>query len=185
MESAVVTFEDVIAWDAGLVWDASWQASGRSSDVVESLRDLWSSRDDDAAAAAYWGIDNVVVVQGTVYPAAGVVVEVLQRMIVHGTDLVRRWALELVLQVLDGWALPGSDGAAEAILRSRTAVLRSLDAVYSLLVSREAEVRALAVEIVSRVEPDPALLQARLTWAANREQNEAVRSTIAQHLGSS
>jgi hypothetical protein len=177
-----MSFDDILAWDQNVTWPPEWVAVGDAQTVVNSLRSLWYASNDEEATVAYWGVDNVVVVQGTVYPAAGVVSEVLVRMVAHGSSCTRRWALELLLQLCDGWPLPNSAPAAASMSRCSAALSGSIEVMYSLLTSHDSGVRLLAAEVVKRVDQQPERLKQRVGWVRDREADVALRAELARVL---
>ncbi len=170
-----MTFEEVLAWDAATDWSSAEVAPGAESDLLAALQGLWCARSEEEAVAAYWCLDNVVVVQGSVYGGAVLVVGPAVRMAVLGSVWTRRWALELVLQVVAGWSVGAAVGDRSLVEQSRAQVRCSIDLVYVLLSDPISDVRELAAEVLACCEVDPQRFDERLAWAAGCEAVEVTR----------
>ncbi|OII68931.1 hypothetical protein [Streptomyces sp. CC77] len=142
---------------AGVDWTAQHSLADRPRDVPASLRQLIAARTEDEAAA-YWGLDNSVVVQGALYGAALPVVPVLPAALLDDLSAdARDHVLELLYQIVAGEA--GEDEAARGSGalgdRCRAAAREGLWLVYRELGTRR---RDLAEAILDRVEEDRARL---------------------------
>jgi len=171
---------DPLLWDATLPWDDLATATGNARDVPAAIRDLWQATSDEEAQAAYWRLDNVVVVQGSVFHVAPHLVEVLVRIAIAGGFLQRRWSLELLLQLAGGWTDPseqarlGRDLAAECRLGLR----RSVEALYLLATDEDHDVRELAVEIIANVEDLEDVFERRVSWIVSQTADADHRSFV-------
>lgn len=155
-----------LLWDKSLAWSSFATATGLASDVPEALTALWRATSDSEAQVAYWRLDNVVVVQGSVYEAARHVIDACVRIAVLGGTLQRRWGMELLLQIAGGWTDPGELERLDADVASecRQRLRRSLEAIYGLLADEDANVRELAAEVIAQVEDRRETFDDRLRW---------------------
>ena len=131
-------------------WTALRASSGRTAaSIPDALRSLAAAGDDREAEESYWRIDNVVVVQGSVFEAAEYILgPALLLLSYASSDVVRRWVLELLIQVSTGWVddterALGNTGLDQ---RCRARVCEGIAQVYSLLDATSWEVRDRAVD---------------------------------------
>lgn len=90
-----------------------WQglrSAGISSDVPQALIDLTTSQTREEAESAYWKLDNVVVRQGSLFPAAIPATAVLLEAIQRCVPEVRVTILELLVQIVSGETDPDEVG---------------------------------------------------------------------------
>ncbi len=75
-------------------WASLRSDSGSAVGVPQALWDLFSASSEDAAEAAYWRIDNEVIVQGQLHEAAVPTLEILFLCMAVSVPLVpcgERW----------------------------------------------------------------------------------------------
>lgn len=139
-----------------------------SDGVPDALRRLLAAVDEDEAMAAYWELENVVVVQGQLYSAALPTVSVLLAALLGELSAdARDLVLELLQQIVTGEA-----GADEAALdptglgeRCREAARTGLWLVYRELGTRR---RGTAEAILEHIESDRRRLAAQLAGVRGR-----------------
>ncbi|WP_437951431.1 hypothetical protein WME98_11795 [Sorangium sp. So ce296] len=78
------------------------RAEGSASQIPHAIRELQAAATEPEALAAYWKIDNTIVVQGQVYQAALAAVPCLLGVLLRCTDAARRHVLELLVQIGSG-----------------------------------------------------------------------------------
>ncbi|GIH73044.1 hypothetical protein [Sphaerimonospora thailandensis] len=84
-------------------WGSLRAMGGEADRVPESILTLLSSETEDDAWAAYWELENCVVVQGQLFEASQYVVPVLLAALVGEISQVARKAvLELLFQLVSG-----------------------------------------------------------------------------------
>ncbi|WP_440101737.1 hypothetical protein [Streptosporangium sp. H16] len=84
-------------------WKSLRVMGGKATRVPESLLALISSETEDDAWAAYWELENHVVVQGQLFEASQHVVPVLLAALVGEIpQIARKFILELLLQLVSG-----------------------------------------------------------------------------------
>lgn len=172
-----------LLWDATLPWSDLSTATGDARDVPAAIRDLSLASSDAEAQAAYWRLDNVVAVQGSVFEAAPFVVEALLRVALRGGSLQRRWSLELLLQLAGGWTETGEEARLGRDLAAdcRQRLRRGIEALYLLAADDDRDVRELAVEIVRNVEDRQDVFELRLEWMIGQPVDPEERSFL-EHL---
>ncbi|SER88014.1 hypothetical protein SAMN04487983_102444 [Streptomyces sp. yr375] len=140
-----------------------YRASGdRSGAVADALRKLVDATTEDDAFGAYWGLENVVVVQGQLYSAAVPTVQVLLAALLDDLSPdARDLVLELLQQIVMGEADADEAALGDADLgdRCRTAARNGLWLVYRELGTRRRET---AEAVLDRIETDRPRLNAYL-----------------------
>ena len=170
MELVETTMElTVVLWDQELDWARLRCTHGDARTVPAALDALVRSEDQEQAQNAYWRLDNVVVVQGSVFEAGPAVVEPLIRALVIAGPHGRRMALELLLQLVGGWTDPsetdrlGRDLAAEC--RERASA--GLEVFYAIAAGVDRVCRELACEIARAAETRDGEFSRRIRWLAS------------------
>jgi hypothetical protein len=156
-----------LLWDLDRIdWQHTWTAMGSGVALPDVLRDLSSVDSVDSGWEIYWQLDNVVVVQNTLYPAAEQVVPFAVRLAASGDDLPSMFALELLIQIAAGESDPASLLDSDRGLgdRCRSLIRGSIELLYGLVASPNPEIRARALHVVDLVEVD----RERLRWAVDQ-----------------
>ncbi|WP_330242598.1 hypothetical protein [Streptomyces sp. NBC_00525] len=147
---------------ARTVWTDHRTMGDRSREVPGALRRLLAASDEDEAMAAYWDLENVVVVQGQLHSAALPTVPVLLAgLLGELSPDARDLVLELLRQIVTGE--PDKDeralGNTDLGDRCREAARTGLWLVYRELITRR---RDTAEAILDRIEEDRARIAAYL-----------------------
>ncbi|PZT71609.1 MULTISPECIES: hypothetical protein [unclassified Streptomyces] len=147
---------------ARTVWTDYRTMGDRSHEVPGALRRLLAASDEDEAMAAYWDLENVVVVQGQLHSAALPAVPVLLAgLLGELSPDARDLVLELLRQIVTGE--PDEDeralGNTDLGDRCRAAARTGLWLVYRELTTRR---RDTAEAILARIEEDRARVAAYL-----------------------
>ncbi|MEU9335747.1 hypothetical protein AB0D49_21615 [Streptomyces sp. NPDC048290] len=145
-----------------VAWQQYRTAGDRSAQVPDALRALAAAVTEDDAFGAYWGLENVVVIQGQLYSAAVPTVSVLLAALLDELSPdARDLVLELLQQIVRGEAEKEEAALGDADLgdRCRAAAREGLWLVYRELGTRRRET---AEAILERIEPDRARLTAYL-----------------------
>jgi hypothetical protein len=95
------------------------RAAGNASGLPDAFRALASAPDAQAADAAYWRIDNTVLVQGSLHESAEAAASVGVVALVHATPPGRARLLELLGQIAAGEAAPSEPAAGNTGLAAR------------------------------------------------------------------
>ncbi|MFC5173696.1 hypothetical protein ACFPRK_24310 [Streptomyces mutomycini] len=147
---------------ARIRWEEFRTLGNRSGAVPGALRRLLAAADEDDALAAYWDLENVVVVQGQLHSAALPTVSVLLAGLLGELSADAR---DLVLELLQQIVMGESDED-EAVLgstdlgdRCREAARTGLWVVYRELGTRRGET---AQAILERIESEKPRLAAHL-----------------------
>jgi hypothetical protein len=107
-----MTLEDVLARHN---WAELATATGSAERVPEAIRELSRAATADEADRGYWSIDNVVVVQGTLTPAAEATADALIAALDECTAVARPEILELLVQLASGQGEPRPERAARIV----------------------------------------------------------------------
>jgi hypothetical protein len=84
-------------------WHELRAASGSAAEIRASLAELLTAGSPDGVEAAYWQLENHVVVQGQLFGVAPCVVSVLLAALLEDSPpFVRIGVLELLFQILSG-----------------------------------------------------------------------------------
>ncbi len=177
---------DALLWDRDLQWPnfGSARSAATVPDAVDALANATSEAE---AEAAYWRLDNVVVLQGSVYEAAIAVLDSIVRLLVAGPEVARRWCLELLLQIAAGWTEPAeAERTARDLAGEAQQTLRALVPVLLAFTSNpNRHIRELSFEIVARIAPEVAAGQLR--WAAeaahDADEQRFYRSVLEGEIG--
>jgi hypothetical protein len=104
---------------ARIEWSSLRELTGTAEKIPAALLDLLSAPTESAANAAYWRLENHVVVQGQLFQAAEAVVSVLLAGLSQSrAQHIRSSVLELLFQILAGHPdeseMASNDGLGEA-----------------------------------------------------------------------
>lgn len=159
-----------LLWDDEIDWSQVRCALGGSEGVPVALASLAAAASEKEATEAYWKLDNVVVVQGSVFEAGPLVVEPLIRMVASSVGPVRRWSLELLLQMLGGWTEPAELEriGRDLVQECRARAMAGLEVFYAITAGEDKDCRELACEIARSVETRPGEFARRMRWLASR-----------------
>lgn len=80
------------------------------SDAVIAMRLLPTCDTEECAKKYYWMLDNNVVLQGTLYPAAFVLLPEIMQSTVTANVIARKYLLDLVLEIVSGGANMAKSG---------------------------------------------------------------------------
>ncbi len=170
-----------LLWDLDRVdWAQAWTATGSGESIPQVLRTLSVVDAMDAGWEVYWQLDNVVVVQNTLYPAAEYVVPFLLRLAAFGDQLPRLFAIELLIQIAAGEGDPSASLEADRTLgdRCRNGIRRGIECFYALVRSQDPEVRVRALYLIDLVEVDRDRLVWTLDSVASTERDHRARGVI-------
>lgn len=143
-------------------WETFRTLGNRFGGVPGALRRLFAAADEDEAMAAYWDLENVVVVQGQLHSAALPTVSVLLAGLL---DELSADARDLALELLQHIVMGESDEDEKALGntdlgdRCRAAARTGLWLVYRELGTRRRET---AEAILERIEDEKPRLTAYL-----------------------
>ena len=108
-----------------MIWECErykWtelRAMGTASNIPEAVERLRASKSEQDAEQAYWTIDNVVVVQGSLYEAALSAAACLVIALMHASPVGRPRILELLVQIGAGNPDPIEVGAGNQMLKQK------------------------------------------------------------------
>ncbi|MBM7442417.1 hypothetical protein [Streptomyces sp. HB132] len=147
---------------ARIRWEDFRTLGDRSGGVPGALRRLLAAADEDDALAAYWDLENVVVVQGQLHSAALPTVSVLLAGLLGELSAdARDMVLELLRQIVMGESDEGEVALGDPGLgdRCREEARTGLWLVYRELGTRRRET---AESILERIESEKPRLTAHL-----------------------
>lgn len=142
---------DALLWDRDLRW-ADFGAASDAAGVPAALDALTASTSETDAEMAYWRLDNVVVLQGSVYEAAVEILPSIVRVLVVGPEVARRWCLELLLQIAVGWTDPVEAARTSRDLaeEARAALRPLVSTLLAFTNHADRHVRETSFELVAR-----------------------------------
>jgi hypothetical protein len=135
-------------------WHNLRGANGSASSVPRALRNMIYAIREQSAEAAYWQLENHVVVQGGLFDSAVHIVPVLCAALSYElSDFARGWTLELLFQIVNGTTSTEEyqRGLRDLEVKCREAALPCLWLLYHQVLIGHS---SLAREIVRRVDPD-------------------------------
>lgn len=141
-------------WLRSIRWASFVTASGPAESVEVALRDLFAAESEEDAEAAYWRLDNEVVVQGRMYPLVVCLVPLLGLVLAlrQGSAVARRHVVELLAEFALGCGHEDLDEP-DLVVAGVEAEMRRLGVILSsLLWDADVRVRRAALEIL-RVTP--------------------------------
>jgi hypothetical protein len=141
-------------------------AKGSSARVPDALVELASASTEEQADAAYWRIDNVVVVQGTLYEAAVPTTACLVALLPKCNNVVRERVLELLVQLGSGESAPNVD--VDVAAECRREILLGYCEYAHLLESGEDRERVHAVDLMGLCATADPTLGGRVKWYFRR-----------------
>jgi hypothetical protein len=167
---------DAVDWNA-------LRAMASAAAVPDAVRALVAAGSEHDADAAYWRLDNNVVVQGQLFESALPLVPVLLAALAGPVAEPARVRLaDLLVEIASGTPDEsererGNGGLGRAC---RAAVAEGLWLVYSLLQSDDARLRERAVQVVYAAEPDREKLARVLDDVAASDADARVRNVAAE-----
>lgn len=149
---------------------------GSASGVPSALADLQAATSPMAANDAYWGIDNVVVVQGSLYEAAVPAAACAVLALYQSTPVARPFVLELLGQLGMGTADPSEVAAGNAHLQKQCIqqLSRGVAMYFALLRSGTEDERSSCVDLLGLCGTEDASLREQVLWHFERLLQEPV-----------
>jgi hypothetical protein len=146
-------------------WQSLGAASGDASRVPDALRQLLRASNADEASAAYWLLDNEVVVQGRMYTSVAPLISIIGLAVFHaGANAVARHRLvELLTEFALGHAHEDVRDPVGCEGSVRYELGRLAGSLFALLDDPDPRIRRDAIEILRTVEGE----SARLMQVAN------------------
>ncbi|MCP2303524.1 hypothetical protein LV79_003229 [Actinokineospora globicatena] len=166
---------------AAVDWSGLRTCSGSGEGLPTAFDALHAAATPESADAAYWMIDNEVVVQGSLFEAAEPALAVLLSLSGEFKDGPRLRALvELVQQIVCGVPadLEDRSGNTELGDRCRRQAREGLTQFYGWLLDEDPSVRECALLIIDAVDPDRARKQSVLAVVGATEQEPNIRRTL-------
>jgi hypothetical protein len=162
---------DIAGRIRALPWQHIQQVAGDARDVPDALLALAQASEPADVAAAYWRLDNHVVVQGSLYEAAFHIVPFLLELLADRSRTSRTALYDLLVEIAAGQpAFPGDvvmkeDGtAAELGDACRERIRAGLGMIREDLLRADTDpaVRDRALHVLIAVEPDQTALRETL-----------------------
>jgi len=168
----------------GTHWGRLETASGTAEHVPDALKHLAQARTEDEAKAAYWELDNEVVVQGRLYEAAVPVVSVLLAMLQGQLSRVARArVVDLLVEIALGDPPARGDkpdgGLGELC---RALVREGIWTVYGLLLDEDPAIRQCALLVVANLDTDAARARRVLAHLSKTDADERTRARASAQL---
>ncbi|HRI62678.1 MAG TPA: hypothetical protein PK156_00525 [Polyangium sp.] len=161
------------------------QAAVDASGVPAAIRALESATSNDEALTAYWKIDNTVVVQGAVYPAALPTIRCLLISLTRSTVLARPHILELLVQIGSGEAAELKGNNSDLVQRCLVEVNRGLP-IYMDILERSINLdeKGFCIDLLGlccRAEPS---LKHRVQWYFNKLESQGTTDELRRLISS-
>jgi hypothetical protein len=161
------------------------RADGGALGVPDALIALEYAASAEAAQAAYWKLDNTIVVQGTVYEAALPATRCLLASLLRSTDVARPQILELLVQIGSGEAIEPAREHSDLVGQCVIEICRGLPIYLNILeLSVDSDEQAFCVDLLGiccRADPT---LRERVLWYFNRMRSRAPSKGLLQLLDS-
>ncbi|WP_437912847.1 hypothetical protein WME73_38505 [Sorangium sp. So ce302] len=152
-----------------------------------ALRELQLAVTESEALAAYWKIDNTIVVQGQVYQAALAAVPCLLGVLLRCTEVARRHVLELLVQIGSGEAAAREIelGEVDIVQRCQREIARGLP-IYVDIIERavDADECAFCVDLLGLSCRADRGLRERVLWYFERVRVAASFEGVQRLLSS-
>jgi hypothetical protein len=147
-------------------WSSLRVQVGTAERIPEALLDLASAQSDADAERAYWKVDNHVVVQGALYPAAIATASCAVALLPYCSFAGRAWLLELLVQLGNGETAPEAEATGDSNLQSRCAheCLAALAFYGHLLEHGSNAERFHAVDLLGICALEDALFHDHVVW---------------------
>jgi hypothetical protein len=151
------------------------RSAGATAGVAEGLRGLIEATSREAAEAAYWKIDNVVVLQGSLFEAAIATTSALLAVLQMCSDAARPLVLELLVQIGSGEPDPSEFAAGLEDLQGRcTQELQRGVALFShLLEYGTDDEQASCVDLLGLCAQEDFELRPRVRYLLERRSHSA------------
>lgn len=155
-------------------------SDGTAESIPKALKALVIADSQDEALAAYWDLDNRVVVQGQLFEAAvSLVPAMFAALLTELSESARYWMIELMIQIGGG-----ESHASEAGLNlgeaARAALREGLWVIYAQLQDGSPRVRASTTDLLALVDPNRTRLSAVVAAQLADDSSEEVRSAVAR-----
>jgi hypothetical protein len=146
------------------------RSSGSAAKVPEAVEQLRLAATDHEADAAYWRIDNEVVVQGALYEACVPTAVCLVGALQNCTAAARPKILELLFQLGNGEPHPTElvHGNADLAARCRTEIRHGATLVFSALECATPEWIDVCVDLLILCADEDRSLESRVAWYFQR-----------------
>lgn len=169
-------------WEVDRVDWQKVRAGAPALHVPAAISALMSAKTEQDAEAAYWRIDNTVVVQGSLYEAARPATACLVIALSTVSRVARPWLLELLVQIGGGEVSPTEIAEGNGDLR--TECLRELThglALYlEILESGRLDEKTLCVDLLGLCARENPELRERVSWYLNRFAAQDLAPSVRQ-----
>jgi hypothetical protein len=148
-------------------WKQLKTAEGFADDVAIFFPKMLLAKTEVEGEAAFWHLDNHVVLQGHLYEAAEYLIPFLISGTLVGTPVGKWLCLDLLVEIAGGYSTTSSEpvlGSVELAIRCKVAVRRGLPVYYYYMESVDIRVRDCASLILAWVETE----YQRLEWYAQK-----------------
>lgn len=145
--------------------------NGPVSKVPAAIIALQTAQSKSEAENAYWRIDNVVIVQGTVYASAVVATRCLIESLLNATTIARQFILELLVQISSANTDANESNAisyGNILDACKSEVMQGCAVFFHLLEHGSMEERMWCIDLVGMCALDNKMVVQRAIWYFNR-----------------
>ncbi|MEP7287095.1 MAG: hypothetical protein ABI947_15180 [Chloroflexota bacterium] len=168
-------------------WRSLRHSYGSAKDVPELLRAFAEAPDDETQGKAFHDLLNTINHQGDIYSAEAATVPFLIQLVVRENFSKRAWILETLLHLLESCDALAQSKPQINMLRDEFATFISIDRgipIYLLLLNDSHDnIRALASNLLARLNNQRCGVRLRLWRASEREKNPAVCALMIYGVG--
>jgi len=166
-------------------WESLHADGSNASFVPGALKSLIEAADDQSAEAAYWRLDNRIVVQGRVFDSARALAPVLLALLAGElSPSVRVRILDLLFEMQGGQVHEeelARGGAAVGTDCTRI-IQEGLWTYYACLLSKDARVRRSAVDLIGQLDQDSNRRSHILEWVCHSDTAHEVQEAAGWWL---
>lgn len=165
-------------------WSSLRAVASSAAAVPDAIRRLLEAETEVDARAAYWGVDNVVIVQGSLVESALPATSCLVSYLGQVSDGARVVVLELLVQLASGEPDPTEIEAGNVLIgeHCRFEILLGAGTYFRLLEIGTFEEKFLCADLLGICAGNYAEIRPRVSWHLHRMMSEAHEDRLREYL---